>query len=73
MSARAELLAHQLGEARERIRALEAPAVSTAVSTTVDADDPPMEPPPTPELLTPHPNGQASAPWWRKWSFWALL
>jgi hypothetical protein len=65
--ARAELLAHQLGAAEERVRMLEAPTES--------------EPAPVPEPPTPTPDGQGqelrsalernSAPWWRRW--WGRL
>jgi hypothetical protein len=60
---RAEVLGHQLAEAQGRIRALEAPK----------EPEPRIEPAPVPEPLTSQPNGQASAPWWRRWWVWALL
>jgi hypothetical protein len=72
--ARAELLAHQLGEARERIRMLEAPRED---STIVETEP---EPAPVPEPPTPQPNGQGagnplprvrdSASWWSRWWSW---
>jgi excisionase family DNA binding protein len=50
--ARAELLAHQLGEAQGRIRMLEAPKEP--------------EPAPVPEPLPPTPDGRELAPPWRR-------
>jgi hypothetical protein len=58
--ARAELLAHQLGEARERIRMLEAPREDSPIGETEP------DPAPVPEPLTPTPDGRKLPRSWRR-------
>ncbi len=55
---RAEVLAHQLAAAEEKIKALEAPK-----------PDPEAEPTPDP-FPQPLPPNSDTAPWWRRWLPW---
>jgi hypothetical protein len=73
---RAEVLSHQLEQARETIKALEAPRSPVAPNLTVQAPDPttePPEPPWRPEPSTPAPippDEDGRQPWWRRWWAW---
>jgi excisionase family DNA binding protein len=65
-----ERQAQQLGDLREeRGRLLvELEHARAAISAAEMPKEP--EPAPVPEPLTPEPDGQASAPWWRRWWGW---
>jgi hypothetical protein len=74
--ARAELLAHQLGEAHERIRMLEAPREPEPepIPEPVPETGPWSPPKPGPDGPvrgpSPPPPEGGSVPWWRRWWGW---
>jgi hypothetical protein len=64
-------LARENGRLQERVATLErelSAARQMADSVMTAPKEP--EPSPVPEPLPPQPNGQASAPWWRRWWVW---
>jgi hypothetical protein len=67
-------LARENGQLQERVATLErelSVARQMADSVTTAPKDPELSP--VPEPLSPTPDGQVSAPWWRRWWAWGLL